>query len=115
MRVSSAKGKGRRLQQEVAKRLASVRSDLEDDDIRSTSIGCNGEDILFSPAARRVYPYSIECKNVEKLNIWDAIKQARSNAGNHTPAVMFSKNHETIWVAIPLNDFLRFFKNKEGA
>lgn len=113
MKPSSAKAKGRRHQQNVCEALVSVRSDLEPDDIRSTSMGALGEDILFSPLARRIYPYSIECKNVEKINIWDAINQARSNAGKYTPAVAFSKNNEEIWIAIPMTDFLRFFKNKE--
>jgi hypothetical protein len=114
MRPQSAKAKGRRHQQDVCKALVEVRSDLEPDDIRSTSMGALGEDVLFSPAARRIYPYSIECKNVEKINIWEAIDQARSNAGKYTPAVAFSKNNEEIWMAIPLKDFLRFFNNKEN-
>ena len=113
MKTSSCKAKGRRHQQAVCEALVSVRSDLEADDIRSTAMGVIGEDILFSPLARRVYPYSIECKNVEKINIWEAIEQARSNSGKYTPAVAFSKNNEEIFIAIPLKDFLRFFKNKE--
>lgn len=113
MKPQSCKAKGRRHQQDVCEALVSVRSDLESDDIRSTAMGQCGEDILFSPLARRIYPYSIECKNVEKINIWEAIDQARSNAGKYTPAVAFSKNNEEIWMAIPLKDFLRFFKNKE--
>ena len=114
MKSRSCKAKGRRHQQAVCEALVSVRSDLEKDDVRSTAMGQTGEDILFSPLARRIYPYSIECKNVEKLNIWEAIRQAEANAGKYTPAVAFSKNNEKIWIAIPLEDFLRFFKNKDG-
>lgn len=114
MRPQSAKSKGRRFQQKVRDALLERRSDLEPDDIRSTSMGAGGEDILFSPAARRVYPLSIECKCVEKLNIWDAIKQAKDNAGKYTPAVAFSRNNEDTWVAVPLEYFLDFFKSKES-
>lgn len=79
---------------------------LEPDDIRSTSMGAPGEDLLLSPAARRLYPFSFECKNVEKINIWKAIDQARENAGGHTPAVAFTKNKEVTYVAIPLEKFI---------
>lgn len=106
MRPQSAKAKGRRFQQEVRDKLLDAAPELEPDDIRSTSMGAGGEDILFSPAARRVYPFSIECKNVEKIRIWEAIKQARENCGNHTPAVAFKKNGEEAYIAIPFQKFL---------
>lgn len=106
MRPQSAKAKGRRLQQMVRDILLKAAESLEPDDIRSTSMGASGEDILLSPAARKLYPYSIECKNVERLNIWDAIKQALENAGKYIPMVIFKKNGERAWVAIPLEDFM---------
>jgi hypothetical protein len=113
VRPSSAKAKGRRLQQSVRDALLEGRPDLEADDIRSTAMGQNGEDIQFSPAARRAYPYSIECKCVEKINIWDAINQARVNAGTHCPLVAFAKNNEETWVAIPLTKFIELNKKKD--
>ena len=45
MRPQSAKAKGRRLQQIVCQDLLELFPSLEADDIRSTSMGCNGEDI----------------------------------------------------------------------
>ena len=75
-------------------------------------MGAPGEDIQMSPAARKVFPYSIECKKVEKLNIWDAIDQCRDSAGSHIPLVAFSKNNEAIWVAIPFAKFLELHKPK---
>jgi len=111
MRVSSAKSKGRRHQQDVCKKLLEVGNGLEPDDIRSASMGAYGEDILFSPAARRQFPFSIECKNVEKLSVWAAIDQARSNCDpNYTPAVVFTRNHEVPQVALPFDRFLEIYK-----
>jgi hypothetical protein len=111
MRTSSAKQKGRRHQQEVAKKLLDVGIDLEPDDIRSASMGAPGEDILLSPAARKQFPFSIECKNVEKLSIWSAIDQARENCRpEFTPVVAFCKNHEDIQVALPFDKFLEIYK-----
>jgi hypothetical protein len=117
LKPSSAKAKGRRFQQKVRDDLLETRPDLEPDDIRSNPMGAPGEDLLLSPAARRVYPFSFECKCVERLNIWDAINQARQNAGKHTPAVAFSKNGEETYVAIPMKVFLDFFEiqgDKDG-
>ncbi len=83
---------------------------LEADDVRSTSMGASGEDVPLSPAARKIYPFSFECKNVERFNAWEAIKQARENAGSHIPAVVFSKNHETAQIIIPLDKFIEMAK-----
>ena len=110
MKTHSAKAKGRRLQQEVRDRLLEV-SKLHPDDIRSTPMGSSGEDVMLSPAARKVFPWSIECKNVEKLSIWSAIEQARANAKDYTPVVVFTKNHETTQVAIPFDFFIKLYEN----
>lgn len=111
MKVSSAKSKGRRHQQDVCKKLLEVSSGLEPDDIRSASMGAPGEDILFSPAARRQFPFSIECKNVEKLSIWAAIDQSRANAPkDYTTAVVFTRNHETPQIALPFDKFLEIYE-----
>lgn len=111
MKVSSAKAKGRRHQQYVAKRLVEIGIDLEPDDVRSASMGAPGEDILFSPAARRQFPFSIECKNVEKLSIWAAIDQARLNCSSeYTPVVVFTRNHENPQVALPYETFLEIYQ-----
>lgn len=112
MRVQSCKAKGRRLQQEVCKKLVDISNGLTPDDIRSTSMGAPGEDIQMSSAARQQFPWSIECKNVEKLSIWSAIEQARENKKNdEVPVVMFKKNHEETHVAMPLEYFLKIFQD----
>lgn len=111
MRTSSCKAKGRKHQQDVCKRLLEVANGLEPDDIRSASMGAPGEDILFSPAARRQFPFSIECKNVEKLSVWAAIDQARANTPeNTTSMVVFTRNHETPQIALPFEKFLEIYK-----
>ena len=73
MKTSSAKAKGRRLQQKVRDLLLETFTELEPDDIRSTSMGVSGEDLQLSPAARKLIPFAIECKNQEKLNVWDSL------------------------------------------
>lgn len=63
MRPSSCKAKGRRLQQQIVADLYARFPALAEGDLRSTSMGCGGEDIQMSPAAREVIPFSIEAKN----------------------------------------------------
>lgn len=71
-------------------------------------MGAGGEDIQMSQAARQAIPFSLECKNCERLNLWDAIKQSQAN----TPAgidyaVVFKKNNEQPQVAIAWKTFLK--------
>ena len=94
MRTASAKSKGRFLQKWTRDLMLSLAAHLEPDDIRSTAMGQAGEDVQLSPAARVVFPVSIECKNVEKLNVWEAYDQAVENAGKHEPVLVFKKNRK---------------------
>lgn len=108
MRPQSAKAKGRRLQQEVRDALLAAFPGLQPDDIRSTSMGAGGEDLQLSPAARDKVPFSIECKNTERLNVWDALKQASGKP--HPPLVVFRKNNTKPHVAISFDLFLRLLQ-----
>jgi len=55
----------------------------------------------LSPMARKKLPYAIECKNVEKINIWSALNQAESNTKeNITPLLIFSRNRSKTYVAV---------------
>ena len=91
--------------------LRELYPNLHEDDIKSQTMGMSGEDIVLSPAARKKIPYSIECKNVEKLNIWSALQQAEDNANNMTPAVIFKRNHSNTYVTIPFDHFMELIKN----
>ena len=90
MRPQSAKQKGRLAQQWVADQLLKIAKfvapgvDITEDDIRSTAMGQSGVDIQLSTAARKIFNFDIEVKQVERLNIWDAIKQAKDNSRSAT-------------------------------
>jgi hypothetical protein len=110
----SRKNKGKRLQNQLRDVLLEISSPtLESDDIRSTIMGESGTDLKLSPAAKKVFPYSFECKNQEKLNIWDALKQAEENVQPNTvPALVFTRNHTPTYVTISLEHFLELIKPK---
>jgi len=54
---------------------------------------------------------SIECKNSERLQIWSAIEQAKANAGEHEPVVVFAKNHTKPMVAVNAEFFFNLLKS----
>ena len=106
MKTQSAKAKGRRLQQEFRKLLIEELN-IHPEDIESRSMGAGGEDLIMARAAREKFPYSIECKNVEKLNVWDAYDQASSNKGKYEPIVVTRKNNKNALVAIDAEYFVK--------
>ena len=52
---------------------------IHPEDIESRSMGAGGEDLIMARDARSKFPFSIECKNVEKLNVYEAYSQAEAN------------------------------------
>ena len=110
MSAKSAKAKGRRLQNLTRDKLREAFPSLEEDDIKSQTMGMCGEDIVLSPAAKKLIPYSFECKNVEKLNIWSALEQAETNCDGRTPIVVFKRNRSKTFVAIEFSEWLKTIK-----
>ena len=111
MKTSSAKAKGRRLQQKVATTLRDFFSWAESD-ARSLPMGAQGPDIWLSSVAQKDFPFVIECKNVEKLNVWKAWEQAKTHSElapqGIRPLVAFSKNNEEVLVIVRLEDLLKW-------
>lgn len=79
IKPSSAKAKGRRHQQWVRDQILALFPSLEPDDVRSTSMGAGGEDVQLSPAARKLFPYSVECKALNKISVYKFMEQAEAN------------------------------------
>ena len=111
MKSRSAKNKGKRLQNSFRDLLLETFNQLEPDDIRSAIMGESGEDIKLSPAARKLIPYSFECKNQEKLNIWSSLEQAENNSKGHVPLLIFKRNRTKTYAVLELKDFIRLIKN----
>lgn len=93
MKTRSAKAKGRKVQNWLHDELHSLFPELEPDDIIPRQMGGSGEDIMLSPAARKLIPCAFECKNVEKLSLHAAMRQAEANANGLIPVVIFKKNY----------------------
>lgn len=67
--------------------------------------GANGDaDVVGLPGIH------IECKRVEKLNLYNAMKQSRDNAiDGETPAVFHRRNREKWLVTMSLEDFMKIY------
>ena len=111
MKTSSAKAKGRRFQQWVRDQLIESLN-VHPEDVESRSMGAGGEDLIMARAAREKFPHSIECKNVERLNVWDAYEQAQANCGKYEPIVVMKKNRKKPLVVVDAEYFIKLFENK---
>jgi len=109
MKTQSAKAKGRRLQQWVRDKLIEML-DVHPEDIESRSMGAGGEDLIMARAARSKFPHSIECKNVEKLNVWDAYEQAVLNSGEYEPLLIMKKNGKKPLAVVDAEYLIRLYE-----
>jgi hypothetical protein len=109
MKPASAKAKGRALQQLVRDMILEVFPHLEKDDVRSTAMGQNGEDVQLSPLARKSLPFQIECKNKKEVSVINWLKQAATH-GDYTPIVIAKQNYSDPVVVIDARTFLELVK-----
>ena len=61
-------------------------------------------------AARAKFPYSIECKNQESVNVWKAFEQANENSGDYQPIVVIKRNKSRPLVLIDAEYFVELHK-----
>jgi hypothetical protein len=106
MERKSAKNKGRRLVYDIKSILLKYFK-LEEDDILIPSGSQPGEDIQFSPLAKKLIPFSIEAKNQEKLSIWSALKQCEGNSKGRIPLLIFKRNRTRTYAVIELEELLK--------
>jgi len=109
MKTQSAKAKGRKLQQWM-RNLLIEKLEVHPEDIESRSMGAGGEDLIMARAAREKFPHSIECKNQEKVNVWEAYKQAEDNSKDYEPVVVIKRNNSKPLVVIDAEYFVSIFK-----
>ena len=109
VKTQSAKAKGRRFQQWVRDQLIE-KLDVHPEDVESRSMGSGGEDLIMARAARSKFPYSIECKNQESVNVWKSYAQAKGNAGEYEPLVVLKRNNTKPLVLLDAEYFIALHK-----
>jgi hypothetical protein len=111
IKTSSAKAKGRRLQAEIAQMISKVTCIPveKDGEIDVRPMGQSGRDVILRGRAKELFCFhGIECKNCERIQIWDAIKQAETHGGK--PAIFFKRNRSDIYVVLKAEDFFELYK-----
>ena len=106
MKTSSCKAKGRNLQKYAVSRILHYFTQLGADDVTSRSMGAGGEDILLSPVARGILPYSFECKSHNKYAVYKDFEQAKVNAKEYTPILIIKQNHSKPLAILDLEDLM---------
>ena len=109
VKTQSAKSKGRRPQQWV-RNILIEKLDVHPEDVESRSMGSSGEDLIMARSARSKFPYSIECKNQESVNIWKSYAQAKGNAGEYEPIVVLKRNNTKPLVLLDAEYFIALHK-----
>ncbi len=107
----NSKRKGKRGELELAKKLQEYGFNTRRGQQYS---GLGGDDVVGLEGIH------IECKRVERLNVYDAMKQACKDAeADELPAVFWRKNKEQWLVTMALCDWIELYKGwlwseKEG-
>ena len=116
MRTSSRKAKGRRLQNWVRDTLLSVFTMLDDNDVSCAIMGETGEDIKLSNPAKKLIPYSFECKNKETFKgIYDIVQQAQHNAKvNEVPIAVIKMNKFQPLAIVDATHFIKLIGKQNG-
>lgn len=104
--MTNSKNKGARGERELSSKLKEYGYNTRRG---QQYCGANGDaDVVGLPNIH------IECKRVEKLNIYNAISQAKADAkDNELPAVFHRKDRSEWLVTMTLDDWMRFYKKSE--
>lgn len=109
MKTSSAKAKGRRLQKWFADKLVE-HLEVDSEDLESRPMGSQGEDIIMGKETRQIFPYSVECKNQESVNVWKSYEQATDNCKGYEPLLVIKRNNHKPLVVLDAEFFLQLHK-----
>lgn len=115
MTPKSKKAKARRLQDWIVGQLRSFFTTwsgaiILEDDIQPAIMGQSGVDVRLSPLMQQHFPFAIEAKNQETINVWNAYEQARTNAGDLMPLLVFKRNRSEPMVLMTFDNFFQIWK-----
>jgi hypothetical protein len=74
-------------------------------------MGQSGEDVQLSPAARKLFPYQIECKNKDKTAVHTWYDQCKEH-GTHEPLLVIKENGNIPLAVISLDHFFYLLESK---
>ena len=107
-----ARAKGKLFQKQVVK-LISDTLGLSQEDLHSCVGGKTEADIQLSTAARKKFPFHVECKNQKTLHLGKWIKQSESESSPQESLVVFKfHRNSTPYVVLRFEEFLKIWLKK---
>lgn len=104
--MKNSREKGKRGERELAGHLRAYGYDCRRG---QQYCGANGDaDVVGLPGIH------IECKRVERLDLYGAVEQAHRDAGDKIPAVMHRKNNSPWLVTMTLEDWIKIYREWEA-
>jgi hypothetical protein len=119
LKTSSAKAKGRKLQQWVCQQISDIFGVPwgPDEQIASREMGQNGVDIRLTGDIAKLFKWAIECKNQENWSVHQWIEQARTARDkdklNCDWLVIAKRNHQDPVAIIDAKVFFNLIKEIE--
>ncbi|MEM1973249.1 MAG: hypothetical protein QXN68_00505 [Thermoplasmata archaeon] len=107
MNIRTKKQKSKRLQEYVVNLILKTYPELTEDDVRSTYSSVPGPDILLSSRAKQLFPFDVECKNHERINLykfWEQLKKRSS--GTELPLLVVKSNHKEVLFVMDEKTFI---------
>jgi len=109
MNTATKKAKGKRLQKAICKLILKYFPNLKENDAISRKMGRKGEDIILSQKAKNKFPYSIECKNQERMKyLWDCYSQCEKNTNRLEPLLIIKINNKKPLAVLDAEYFIKF-------
>jgi len=102
IKPSSAKAKGRKLQQWTMLKIAQllkykIPAEMDLSAIKSREMGQAGVDVVIKSAKmRKAFPFAIECKNQEQVSLPAWLRQAQANITDTMPHFMLIIHNKLI-------------------
>lgn len=109
----SAKNKGARLQKWVIEKVSEVTGikSGKDELISSRPMGQSGTDVVLIGEAKKLFPFSVECKNQETFHFIKWMEQAKANQLPDTDwMLVMSKNNFKPIVTLSAEKFFEIYK-----
>jgi hypothetical protein len=109
------KNKGRGYENEVRDSILATFKALEQDDVTCRAMGDSGVDLLLSKKAKEHLPLALELKRTERLQLTQAMQQAKSYITKGTyPAVVTRRNRDDSLVIMRWADLLQYLAELQG-
>ncbi len=117
MGIRFNKRKGNKLQRQVVKAILDFFPSLSKEDVISCPPSVHGVDIILSDKAKEVFPYQIECKNLERMKyLWDMYEYAENIKGEGKTVLITKRNQKPPLVVMHYADWLELttYQKPEG-